>query len=171
MIREILKGHNNPVLRQKSEPVTNFDSELCKLQDDMLETMYHSKGIGLAAVQIGVLKKVIVMDLVGDIAKSKENSRVFINAEILEHSDETFVYKEGCLSLPNGYANVTRPKTVMVRYQNINGIDQEEEFTGLLAVCIQHEIDHTNGILFTDHLSTTKRMIIIEKVHKKMASN
>ena len=153
-----------PVLKQRSTPVAGVDDELRALMDDMLETMYAAPGIGLAAVQVGVPKRVIVMDLArGDEEKAP---RYFVNPEILWASEETIPYEEGCLSVPEIYDEVERPAKVKVRYLDYTGEAVEEEAEGLFAVCIQHEIDHLNGVLFIDHLSRLKREQAVKKVRK-----
>src|ERR1700704_1335296 len=148
-LREILTVPN-PVLKQKSVPVTRVDDDLRALMDDMLETMYAAPGIGLAAVQIGVPKRVIVMDL----ARKDEpkQPRYFINPEILWASQETQPYEEGCLSVPEIFDEVERPARVKLRYLNYAGEPIEEDAEGLFATCIQHEMDHLEGVLFIDYL-------------------
>jgi peptide deformylase len=167
-IREILTVPH-PVLKQVSTPVESVDDELRALMDDMLETMYDAPGIGLAAVQIGVPKRVIVMDL----AKSDEEEprpQFFVNPEIVWASDETAPYEEGCLSVPEIYDEVERPARVKIRYLNYQGEQVEEEAEGLYAVCIQHEMDHLEGVLFIDHLSRLKREQAVKKVKKLKAA-
>ena len=151
-------------LRLKSEPVAAVDAELRALIDDMLETMYDAPGIGLAAIQIGVPRRVITMDL----AKKDEppNPLVFINAEVTWASEEKSTYEEGCLSIPEYYEEVVRPKAVKVKYLDRDGNAQEIEADGLLATCLQHEIDHINGILFIDHISKLKRDMVMKKFKK-----
>ena len=154
-------------LKQTSKPVAAVDDELRALMDDMLETMYAAPGIGLAAVQIGVPKRVIVMDLArGDEPKSP---RFFVNPEVVWASDEVLPYEEGCLSVPEIYDEVERPARVRVRYLGYDGEAVEEDAEGLFAVCIQHEIDHLDGVLFVDHLSRLKRDRAISKVRKAAA--
>jgi peptide deformylase len=161
--REILVVPN-PILKQVSQPVEKVDDELRVLMDDMLETMYAAPGIGLAAVQIGVPKRVIVMDL----ARPEEppQPRYFINPEILWASEETAPYEEGCLSVPEIYDEVERAARVKIRYLNYQGEPVEEDAEGLFAVCIQHEMDHLEGVLFIDHLSRLKREQAVKKVRK-----
>jgi peptide deformylase len=151
-------------LRKVSEPVKKIDAGIRKLVDDMLETMYDAPGIGLAAIQIGTSKRVVTMDL----AKKEEpkNPRVFINPEIVWSSDEKAVYEEGCLSIPEMYSDVERPAQVKVKYLDLEGELHEIEANGLLSTCLQHEVDHLNGILFIDHLSRLKRERIIKKFTK-----
>jgi peptide deformylase len=151
-------------LRLVSEPVTRFDRELRTLVDDMFETMYAAPGIGLAAVQIGVTQRVITMDL----AKKDDpkEPRVFINAEVTWSSDERSTYEEGCLSIPEYYEEVERPARVKVKYADIEGKTHEVEADGLLATCLQHEIDHTNGVLFIDYISKLKREMVLKKFKK-----
>ena len=162
-LREILVVPH-PVLKQVSERVDKVDDELRALMDDMLETMYDAPGIGLAAIQIGVPKRVIVMDL----ARQDEppQPRYFVNPEILWASEETAPYEEGCLSVPEIYDEVERPSKVKLRYLNYQGEQIEEDAEGLYAVCIQHEMDHLNGVLFIDHLSRLKREQAVKKVKK-----
>ena len=162
-IREILTVPD-PVLKQKSEPVAQVDDDLRALMDDMLETMYAAPGIGLAAVQIGVPKQVIVMDLHRE--GEERHPRYFVNPQITWSSDETQPYEEGCLSVPDIYDEVERPARVKLRYLNYRGEQVEEEADGLFAVCIQHEMDHLKGVLFIDHLSRLKRDRAITKVRK-----
>ena len=151
-------------LKRKSDPVTVVDDELRVLMDDMLETMYAAPGIGLAAIQVGVPKRVIVMDLSrGEDAKEP---RFFINPEILWASEETRGYEEGCLSVPEIYDEVERPAKVRIRYLGYDGQQVEEDAEGLYAVCIQHEMDHLEGVLFLDHLSRLKRERAVAKVRK-----
>ena len=162
-LREIIKLPDKR-LRLKSDPVKKIDAGIRKLVEDMFETMYDAPGIGLAAVQIGTTKRVVTMDL----AKKEEprNPRVFINPEIVWSSDETATYEEGCLSIPETYNDVERPAQVRVTYLDLEGVPSEVEANGLLATCLQHEIDHLNGILFIDHLSKLKRDMIIKKFTK-----
>ena len=152
------------VLKQVSKPVAGVDDGLRALMDDMLETMYDAPGIGLAAIQVGVAKRVIVMD----IAKGEEPRapRYFVNPEILSASEETQSYEEGCLSVPEIFDEVNRPAKVRLRYLNYHGEPIEEDAEGLFAVCIQHEIDHLNGVLFINHLSSLKRDLIKRKIRK-----
>ncbi|HEX4711705.1 peptide deformylase [Phenylobacterium sp.] len=163
-LREILVVPD-PVLKQVSAPVAAVDDGLRALMDDMLETMYAAPGIGLAAIQIGVPKRVIVMD----IARQDEPKapRYFVNPQILWASEETLPYEEGCLSVPEIYDEVERPARVKLRYLNYQGETIEEEADGLYAVCIQHEMDHLDGVLFIDHLSRLKREQAVKKVKKQ----
>jgi peptide deformylase len=151
-------------LRSVSKPVVGIDREIRTLVDDMFETMYKAPGIGLAAIQVAVPARVIVMDL----SKREEKSepRVFINPEITWKSDETSHYEEGCLSIPDIHEDVERPARVKVRFLDINGKPQEADAEGLFATCIQHEVDHLNGVLFIDHISKLKRDRIIKKFGK-----
>ena len=153
-----------PQLRQISAPVLKIDRDVEKLVADMLETMYDAPGIGLAAVQVGVKQRVITIDVAREDAP--KNPIALINPEIIAVSEETSVYNEGCLSIPEYYEEVERPARVTVRYQDLKGVTQETEADGLLATCIQHEIDHLNGILFIDHLSRLKRDRVIKKFTK-----
>ena len=151
-------------LRLVSEPAQAIDPELRRLVDDMFETMYEAPGIGLAAIQIGVPKRVIVMDLAKkDDAKEP---RVFVNPQVLWRSDEQNVYEEGCLSIPEFYEEVERPAKVRVKFLDATGAEQELEASGLMATCLQHEIDHLDGILFIDHISKLKRDRVIKKFAK-----
>jgi peptide deformylase len=151
-------------LRLKSEPVKAADKTLRALVDDMFETMYAAPGIGLAAIQIGVARRVVTMDL----AKKDEpkHPQVFINPEVTWSSDEKAVYEEGCLSIPEYYEEVERPKSVRVKYLDLDLKPQEIDAEGLLATCLQHEIDHTNGVLFIDHISKLKRDMVLKKFKK-----
>jgi peptide deformylase len=153
----------DPRLRQKSDPVTRVDDEVRALMDDMLETMYDAPGVGLAAIQIGVPKRVVVIDTAKD---GEENRPLFLaNPEIVWFSDEARVYQEGCLSIPDFLDDVERPERVRVRFLDRQGEPQEIEADGLLATALQHEVDHLNGVLFIDHLSRLKR----ERVTKRFA--
>ena len=154
----------DPVLKQVSKPVDAVDDDLRALMDDMLETMYAAPGIGLAAIQIGVPKRVIVMDL--HRPEEPKAPRFFVNPEILWASEETAPYEEGCLSVPEIYDEVERPAKVRIRYLNYAGEPVEEDAEGLFAVCIQHEMDHLEGVLFIDYLSRLKRERAVAKVRK-----
>jgi peptide deformylase len=189
-VRRILTIDNTAdlaVLKQISKPVQAVDDDVRALMDDMLETMYAAPGIGLAAAQIGDLRRVVVMDLhdgdlpEGDVQKIDEggaeveddrrsNPRFFANPEILWSSDELFQYEEGCLSLPEYFDTVERPARIRIAYLNRDGQKVEEEIDGLYAVCFQHELDHLEGILFIDHLSRLKRDRAMSKVKKYMRS-
>jgi len=151
-------------LRLKSEPVKAVDKTLRALIDDMFETMYAAPGIGLAAIQIGAARRVVTVDL----AKKDEpkQPQVFINPEVTWVSDEKATYEEGCLSIPEYYEEVERPKSVRVKYLDLDLKPQEIEADGLLATCLQHEIDHTNGVLFIDHISKLKRNMVMKKFKK-----
>jgi len=151
-------------LRLKSEPVKAIDNSVRALIDDMFETMYAAPGIGLAAIQIGVPQRVVTMDL----AKKDEpkNPQVFINPEVIWKSAEQAAYEEGCLSIPEYYEEVERPKAVRVKYLDRDGTQQEIEADGLLATCLQHEIDHINGILFIDYISKLKRDMVMKRFKK-----
>src|SRR6478735_1102491 len=167
----------DPVLRQISTPVEKVDDELRALVADMFETMYDAPGIGLAAVQVGVPVRLLVIDLQEpedpEDADSKvvRDPRVFINPEILWHSDTEVPYTEGCLSVPEQYAEVMRPDKIRARWQDEKGKTYEEEIEGLLAVCLQHEMDHLNGVLFIDHLSRLKRDMVLKKLAKWRKEN
>lgn len=156
----------HPVLKTKCKPVDEVTPELAKLMDDMLETMYDAPGIGLAAPQVGVSKRVLVID----VARQDEDPQPLkmANPEIIWESEELGVYEEGCLSFPEQYAEVQRPARVKVRYLDQNNEAQELDADGLLATCIQHEMDHLEGIVFVDHLSTLKRNMILRKMKKAL---
>lgn len=158
----------DPVLKTKAKPVESVDGSIATLMDDMLETMYKAPGIGLAAPQIGILKRVIVVDVAEK--EEKPQPLAMANPEILWQSDEKSVHNEGCLSLPDHYADVTRPKQVRLRYLDRDGEVRELDADNLLATCIQHEIDHLNGVLFIDHLSLLKRNMILRKLQKQKRS-
>jgi peptide deformylase len=162
-VRDILTLPD-PRLRLVSQPIGGVDAEVRRLVEDMFETMYAAPGIGLAAIQIGVPKRVITMDL----AKKDEEKKpqVFINPEILATSAGRSTYEEGCLSIPEYYEEVERASEVKFRYLDLEGTERELEAGGLLATCVQHEIDHLNGVLFIDHLSKLKRDRIIKKFTK-----
>ena len=159
----------DPRLRVKSVPVTGVDDELRTLISDMFETMYAAPGIGLAAVQVGVPKRVLVIDLQehedAD-GKPVKTPLVFINPEILEPAEDQAIYNEGCLSVPDQYAEVERPATCRARWIDIDGKPHDARIDGMLATCLQHEMDHLEGILFIDHLSRLKRDIILKKLAK-----
>ena len=154
----------DPILRQVSKPIETVDSEVQKLADDMLETMYDAPGIGLAAIQIGVARRMLVLD----VSKEGEDKKplVFINPDVVSASDTRSVYEEGCLSIPDYYAEVERPATITVKHLDRDGKEQLTEADGLLATCLQHEIDHLNGVLFIDHISKLKREMVIRKFTK-----
>jgi peptide deformylase len=167
----------DPVLRQISKPVETFDDELRTLVADMFETMYAAPGIGLAAVQVGIPVRLLVIDLQEPKDPEDPESpivrqpRVFINPEVLWHSDTEVPYTEGCLSVPEQYAEVMRPDRIRARWQDVDGKTYEEEIEGLLAVCLQHEMDHLNGVLFIDHLSRLKRDMVLKKLAKWRKEN
>src|SRR3982750_226959 len=160
----------DPRLRQISSPVEKVDADVHALVADMFETMYAAPGIGLAAIQVGVAKRILVIDLQepeeegGDPVR---DPRVFINPEIVEHSDQEVPYTEGCLSVPDQYAEVDRPDRIRARWLDLGGTAHDEEITGMLATCLQHEMDHLEGILFIDHLSRLKREMILKKIAKQ----
>ena len=182
-IREILEVPD-PRLKTVSKPVETFDDDLRTLVDDMFETMYAANGIGLAAIQVGVPLRLLVMDLqpedmdaepeechshgdhVHHHRPHKNEPRIFVNPEILDPAEEMNTYQEGCLSVPEIYADVDRPKTCRVRWQDLDGNVHEEAMDGILATCIQHEMDHLNGVLFIDHLSRLKRNMALKKLDK-----
>lgn len=170
-------------LKQVSAPVEKFDDSLRQLVDDMFETMYDAPGIGLAAIQVGVPLRVLVIDLQEpdpdaepeqcddhgcghNHAPVKRTPRVFINPEILDPSQEHSLYTEGCLSVPDQYAEVERPATIRARWQDLDGKVHEEAMEGLMATCLQHEMDHLEGVLFIDHLSRLKRQMVLKKLEK-----
>ncbi len=180
-IREILEVPD-PRLKTVSEPVEphEFDDDLRSLVEDMFETMYAAPGIGLAAIQVGVPKRVLVIDLQEpdedaepvegedgvERYPAKNDPRTFINPVILDPAEELSTYNEGCLSVPEIYADVDRPATCTVHYQDLDGNEHTEQLEGLLATCIQHEMDHLEGILFIDHLSRLKRQMALKKLKK-----
>ena len=155
----------NKILRQKSLPVSIVGKEEQKLMNDMLETMYDANGIGLAAIQIGVPKRIIVMDLSKN--EEKKSPMYFVNPIITNKITETSTYEEGCLSVPNFFAAVDRPKKCDVEYLDYNGKKKILNANGLLATCIQHEMDHLEGILFIDYLSKLKKTMVIKKLSKQ----
>ena len=155
----------NKILRQVSLPVEKVGKEEQALMDDMLETMYEAKGIGLAAIQVGVPKRIIVMDI-GNREKEKE-PMYFVNPIINNKNSKHSTYEEGCLSVPNQFAEIDRPSTCEVEYLNYNGNKKILKASGLLATCIQHEMDHLEGILFIDYLSKLKKMMIVKKLSKQ----
>ncbi len=159
----------DPRLRLISEPVGAIDAEVLSLLDDMLETMYDAPGVGLAAIQIAVPRRVVVMDLAGK--DDPPAPRFFVNPEIVWSSEDKNVHEEGCLSIPDYYEDVTRPARVRARYLDRDGKPHEIEADGLLATCLQHEIDHLNGVLFIDHLSRLKRERAIKKFAKAARKN
>lgn len=154
----------DPLLRQASKPIERIDTETQRLADDMLETMYDAPGIGLAAIQIGVPRRMLVIDVSRE--GEEKTPLVFINPEIVTSSDDRSVYEEGCLSIPDYYAEVERPARVTVKYLDRDGKEQLTEAEGLLATCVQHEIDHLNGVLFIDYISRLKREMVIKKFTK-----
>ena len=163
-IKKILTEPNK-LLRQISVPVEKVEETERELMNDMLETMYAANGIGLAAIQIGIPKRIIVMDLSKE--ENKKNPMYFVNPVIKKKNDQNVTYEEGCLSVPNQFAEIDRPKTCEVEYLDYNGNKQNLKAEGLLATCIQHEIDHLEGILFIDYLSKLKKEIIVKKLSKQ----
>ena len=157
----------DPILRKESKPVEKVDDELRRLLDDMLETMYAAPGIGLAAVQVGILKRLIVIDISKD--KDKKEPLFLINPKIISKSEQTSTYEEGCLSLPGHFAEIERPAKCEINFIDYNGKKKEIKADGLLSTCIQHEVDHLDGVLFIDYLSKLKKDMIIKKLvkHKK----
>ncbi len=168
-IRDIIIAPD-PRLKIKSFLVENIDASIRELVEDMFDTMYHERGIGLAAVQIGVHKRVLVADVTWRETDAKEaisgEQHVLVNPEIINNSGDENVYKEGCLSFPDQFAEVTRPSSVRVKFTDLDGKQREESYEGLLATCIQHEIDHLNGITFVDHISSIKRDMITRRLSK-----
>ena len=162
-VRDIIKLPDKR-LRLVSEPIKRIDDGIRKLVEDMFDTMYKAPGIGLAAIQIGVSKRVVILDL----SKKEDDHKplVFINPEVIWTSEEKSKYEEGCLSIPDYYEEVERPAKVKVKYLDLDGKTHETEVKGLLATCLQHEIDHINGVLFIDYLSRLKRSLIIKKFTK-----
>ncbi len=161
----------DPILRAMSAPVERVDDTLKTLAENMLETMYDAPGIGLAAVQVGVARRLLVIDLQEPESDEEDAEpvrcpHVFVNPEILHASDARKTYNEGCLSIPDQYAEVERPDVVRARWTDLAGRKREGEFGGLMSVCLQHEVDHLNGILFIDYLSRLKRDILVKKVVK-----
>ena len=164
MLRKILT-EPDPILRKKCEPLEKVDEDTKKLMDDMLETMYAAPGIGLAAIQVGILKRLVVID----ISKEEEKKKpiFLINPQIIHQSKKTSIYEEGCLSLPGQFAEIERPAECTLKYIDYNGKEKELKADGLLATCVQHEVDHLNGILFIDYLSKLKKDMIIKKLVKQ----
>ncbi|MCX5496339.1 peptide deformylase [Kaistia dalseonensis] len=156
----------DPKLRLASAPVERIDDELLRFMDDMLETMYEAPGIGLAAIQVGVPRRVVTIDVSGRDEGSKPEPLFLINPEILTSSDDRSSYEEGCLSIPDYYAEVERPASVKLRYLDRDGKLNEIDASGILATCIQHEVDHLDGKLFIDYLSRLKRDIVVKKFVK-----
>lgn len=154
----------DPTLRQLSKPVERIDDDLRKLSDDMLATMYDAPGIGLAAIQIGLPLRMLVIDLVKE--GETPDPHVFVNPEIVARGDGINIHEEGCLSIPEYYAEVERPATVTVDYLDIDGKRRTFAAEGLMATCLQHEIDHLNGVLFIDHISKLKRDMVVRKFKK-----
>jgi peptide deformylase len=160
----------DPRLRLVAEPVDRVDDSIRTLVADMIETMYDFNGIGLAATQVGIQKRVLVIDLQdeqGEDEKPIKNPKAYINAEILSVSDEMSTYNEGCLSIPEQYAEVDRPARCRVKWLDETGAEHEEDLDGLLSTCMQHEIDHHDGILFIDHISRLKRDMVLKKLAKQ----
>jgi len=157
--------HPDPRLKAVADPIAEVDDALRKLADDMLETMYAAPGIGLAAPQVGVLQRMLVMDCVKEEGAAPQ-PMVLINPEVKWSSDEKNVYEEGCLSIPEQFADVERPAEVEVTWTNLDGSEQSARFDGLWATCVQHEIDHLNGKLFIDYLKPLKRQLITRRMQK-----
>ena len=165
MTVKIILTEPNKLLRQISQPIDHVGENEQKLMDDMIETMYAANGIGLAAIQIGFPQRIIVMDISKD--KKNKSPMYFVNPIILNKATEQSTYEEGCLSVPDQFAEIDRPKKCEVEYLDYNGEKQSLNATGLLAICIQHEIDHCDGKLFIDYLSKLKKSIIIKKLSKQ----
>ena len=163
-LRQILTEPNE-ILRQKSLPVEKVDKEIKTLMDDMIDTMYAAPGIGLAAIQVGIPKRVIVLDI--EQKEGKKNPIFLINPEVMERSKNNSTYEEGCLSVPGQFAEIDRPEKCHIKYLDYNGEKKEIKAEGMLATCIQHEMDHLEGILFIDYLSKLKKSMIIKKLSKK----
>ncbi len=168
----------DPLLKKISEPVAEVNDEIRQLLDDMVETMHDRQGIGLAAVQVGVLKRILVMDLgygskrYAEAGGEGESNPIhMVNPEIVASSDEENIYEEGCLSFPGQFAEVIRPKMVTIEYLDYDGNKQRVDCDELLSTCVQHEIDHLNGITFVDHLSRVKRNMILKKLEKQFKHN
>jgi peptide deformylase len=157
--------HPDPRLKKRCEPVREITDELHAAAEDMLETMYDAPGVGLAGPQVGLMQRILVMDCVKD-PEAAPRPHVLLNPEISWSSEETNVYEEGCLSIPEQYAEVTRPAEVEVRWLGLDGKDHSERFAGLWATCVQHEIDHLDGKLFIDYLTPLKRQLITRKMVK-----
>ena len=155
----------DPILRKKFSPLEKVDDQTRKLMKDMLETMYKAPGIGLAAIQIGILKRIVVIDISKD--EEKKSPLFLVNPEIIFRSKNTSVYEEGCLSLPGQFAEIERPAECHLKYLDFDGKTKELKADGLLSTCIQHEVDHLNGILFIDYLSKLKKNMIIKKLLKQ----
>jgi peptide deformylase len=165
-IRKILT-EPDPFLRQKSQNVGKVDAETRKLMNDMLETMYDAPGIGLAAIQVGIPKRIIVIDL----SKEEEKKPLFfVNPKIILKSNSNVTYEEGCLSVPGQFAEIDRPDRCHIKYLDYNGVQHDLKAEGLLATCIQHEMDHLEGILFIDYLSKLKKSFIVKKLSKQKKS-
>ena len=163
-IRKILTEPNK-ILRERSIKVEKVDKDLQKLMDDMLETMYAAPGIGLAAIQVGIPKRVIVLDIAPK--DQPRNPMFFVNPEIIEKSKTNSTYEEGCLSVPGQFAEIDRPDKCYVKYLDYYGKEKEMKAEGMIATCIQHEMDHLEGILFIDYLSKLKKTMIIKKLSKQ----
>ena len=163
-LRQILIEPNK-ILREKSLSVEKVDEDVQKLMDDMLETMYAAPGIGLAAIQVGIPKRVIVLDIAQK--DGPKNPMYFVNPEIIEKSNSDSIYEEGCLSVPGQFAEINRPDKCHIKYLDYYGQPKEIKAEGMLATCIQHEIDHLEGILFIDYLSKLKKSMIVKKLSKQ----
>lgn len=154
----------DPLLRQVSKPIERIDDDLKRFSQDMLETMYDAPGIGLAAIQVGEPIRMLVIDIAKEDAPREPH--IFINPQILGSGDDVNIHEEGCLSIPDYYAEVERPAEITVRYQGIDGKTHEMKADGLMATCLQHEIDHLDGVLFIDHISRLKRDMVVRKFRK-----
>jgi peptide deformylase len=159
----------DPLLKKISKPVEKVDDKLRAFMDDMLETMYAAPGVGLAAVQVGHLKRILVIDIAGE--EEDPNPQYFINPEIMWTSEELNTYNEGCLSIPEQYADIDRPAECKIKFLDYDGNEHEVHMDGMLATCIQHEMDHLNGVVFIDYLSKIKRGIYVRKVKKLVRDN
>lgn len=157
--------HPDPRLKKTCDPVAQIDDALRRLADDMLETMYDAPGIGLAGPQVAAMQRIIVMDCIKD-EDAPPQPMVLLNPQITWTSEDTNVYEEGCLSIPEQYADVTRPKEIEVSWLGLDGDQHSQRFDGLWATCVQHEIDHLNGVLFIDHIGPMKRQMITRKMVK-----
>jgi len=165
MTKRSILIHPDPRLKTACDPVADVTDALRVLAEDMLETMYDAPGIGLAAPQVGVLSRMLVMDCVKD-PEAKPRPMVLLNPQVIAASEDTSVYEEGCLSIPDQFADVERPAAVTVRWLGLDGEEHQEDFDGLWATCVQHEIDHLNGKLFIDYLKPLRRQMITRKMQK-----
>ena len=160
----------DPILKEVSEPINKVDSKTQSLLDDMLETMYEAPGIGLAAVQVGIPLRLVVIDVSWNKEDGNKDPKFLINPKIVSKSEKLSSYEEGCISIPDQYAEIERPESCVVEYLNYDGKQSTLKADGILSTCLQHEIDHLNGVLFIDYLSKLKRNIMIKKVTKSSKS-